>query len=413
MNGEKLFLVGWLIDGSGGPVQKKMVLKVVDGKFQDIQEYDPEAMNEAYQVNDLSHCTILPPLVDSHVHLFMSGTTNQEARKHQLIAGYDEIRPVIEQHLHYLFSHGVLAVRDGGDHGAFALKYQHESVVNKEMVLRVAGRAWKKEGRYGSLIGRHPGTGESLAGAYAAETEVVDHVKLVNSGLNSLTKFGSETAPQFTKDEIGELVKIAESHGKKVMVHANGILPVQIAIEAGCHSIEHGFFMGKENLQRMADKGTVWVPTIFTMKAYGQNSTLGRSRIDLQVIAKTIDHQLQQLSMARDIGVKVALGTDAGSLGVLHGESVVEEMKLYIKAGYTLAETVQCVTHNGAGLLGLDRGLIAAGKPADFLVARGTPAQLPRKLSYIEGIYLGGEPSSTYRKNPVKIVAGSGKVQKK
>jgi imidazolonepropionase-like amidohydrolase len=102
----------------------------------------------------------------------------------------------------------------------------------------------------------------------------------------------------------------------------------------------------------------------------------------------------------------VALGTDAGSLGVLHGESVVEEMKLYIKAGYSLSETVQCATQNGAGLLGLNGGLIGVGKPADFLVARGTPAQLPRKLSYIEGIYIGGKPSSRYRKNPVKTVGG-------
>jgi imidazolonepropionase-like amidohydrolase len=113
--------------------------------------------------------------------------------------------------------------------------------------------------------------------------------------------------------------------------------------------------------------------------------------------------------MARELGVKVALGTDAGSLGVLHGEAMVDEMKLYKKAGYSLAETVRCATSNGAELLGLeDFGRIAPGKTATFLVARGAPAQLPRKLSYLEAIYLNGRQSDRYRKNPVKhLPAGS------
>lgn len=63
---------------------------------------------------DLSHCTILPPLVDSHVHLVMSGTDDPAVRKHQLTAGYDEIKDVIARHLNDHLSCGILAVRDGG-----------------------------------------------------------------------------------------------------------------------------------------------------------------------------------------------------------------------------------------------------------------------------------------------------------
>jgi imidazolonepropionase-like amidohydrolase len=96
----------------------------------------------------------------------------------------------------------------------------------------------------------------------------------------------------------------------------------------------------------------------------------------------------------------VALGTDAGSPGVLHGEAVVEELKLLIRAGFSLTEAVRCATVNGADLLGLDRGRIAVGSRADFLVARGTPAQLPRKFSYLEAIWLSGRPSPIYQKNP-------------
>ncbi len=123
------------------------------------------------------------------------------------------------------------------------------------------------------------------------------------------------------------------------------------------------------------------------------------------MIWKTLEHQLGQLRLARELGVKVALGTDAGSLGVLHGESVVEEMKLLRQAGYTLPETVRCATANGAKLLGVEEfGTLAPGRPATFLVTRGAPAQLPRKLSYLEAIYINGRPSGLYQKNPVKHV---------
>lgn len=406
MNETKYILAGWLFDGSGGPVQEKMLLKIVNGKFAAIEQYKPDIVPNSFQLNDLSHCTLIPPLVDSHAHLFMSGTIDQKIREWQLTAGYDALRPIIRQHLHYLFSHGVLAARDGGDKGGFALRYRSEKEMHKEIILKCAGRAWHKKGRYGSLIGRHPEEGENLSEACKRDNDLVDQVKLVNSGLNSLEIFGRETGPQFTREDIAEVVAAAEQQGRKVMVHANGRIPVRLAVEGGCHSIEHGFFMGRENLQLMAEKGTFWVPTLFTMKAYGENINSTQVGADRKVVEKNLNHQIEQLAMARELGVRVALGTDAGSLGVLHGESMVEEMKLFRKAGYSFAEIVQCATSNGAELLGIaDFGQIANGKTATFLVARGAPAQLPRKLSYIEAIYLKGEPSKLYRKNPVKHIA--------
>lgn len=399
-------LAGRLIDGSGEPVQENMLLTVEDGRFTALAPYDGGQLPAGARLTDLSHCTILPPLVDSHVHLFMSGTIDRAARERQLIADYDELRPTIARHLHYLFSHGVLAVRDGGDRGGFASLYRAEEKVVAAMELKTAGQAWYRRSRYGSLIGRCPGEGESLAEAYGGDTAQVDVVKLVNSGLNSLRVFGRETAPQFDGDEIAALVRLAARQGRKVMVHANGREPVRNAIEGGCHSIEHGFFMGRDNLARLADKGIFWVPTAFTMKAYAINFAHAEPEANLQVVQRNLDHQLEQLALARQLGVKVALGTDAGSLGVLHGESVVEEMKLMIKAGYSLTETIAAATSRGAELLGIDTiGRIARGRAATFLVARGLPSQLPRKLTYLEGIYVNGTPSQDYRKNPVKHLA--------
>ena len=77
-------------------------------------------------------------------------------------------------------------------------------------------------------------------------------------------------------------------------------------------------------------------------------------------------------------------------------------MKLFIKAGFSLTETIRCASENGARFFGMEnRGQLTVGRRATFLLARGTVQQLPRKLSYLEGIYIDGAPSSAYRKNPV------------
>jgi len=406
MNTTHYIFAGWLLDGSGGPVREKVLLEIENGCIAGMEHYTAENGHDIPNVTDLSHCTLLPPLVDSHVHLFMSGTINQKLRKNQLTAGYDDLQPVINRHLHYLLSHGVLAIRDAGDWGGYALRHRDELDGNFPVQVKSAGRAWRQKDRYGRLIGRFPEPGQTLAASFLMESEEVDWVKLVNSGLNSLNVYAKETESQFNIEEISALVRVAGEKGKKVMVHANGHLPVKSALEGGCHSIEHGFFMGKDNLELMAEKGTVWVPTVYTMKAYAENFDSHKSNGDYRVINRTMEHQLEQMAIARESGVSLALGTDAGSLGVLHGESMVEEMKLYKKAGFSLPEIVRCATYNGAKLLGLDKemGLLQVGRPATFLVARGTPAQLPRKLSYLEDIYLDGKPCAMYRKNPVKSV---------
>ena len=387
--------VGWLIDGSGAPVRKRRILTVQDGVISGIDSFNDSDSPDPHVTTDLSRCIILPPLVDCHVHLAMSGTTDPQSRQQQLSAEYDDLKPRIAEQLHYHFSHGVLAVRDGGDRQGHVLRYKNESDGNGKdpVILKTAGRPWYKQGRYGAFIGHSPAQGETLDSAFSREDDDADHVKLMNSGLNSLTEFEKETVAQFSLEEMTGLVALASGRGQKVMVHANGRVPVLLALEAGCHSIEHGFFMGKENLRRMAGGRAVWVPTAITMKAFWDNRDTGDDQSLQTVIAQNLEHQLQQMALAREYGVTVALGTDAGCSGILHGESVVEELKLFMKGGYTLVEAIQCASYNGAQLLGLDDvGLIAKGRPANFIVTRATPAMLPSKLSCLEAIYLNGRP---------------------
>jgi imidazolonepropionase-like amidohydrolase len=203
------------------------------------------------------------------------------------------------------------------------------------------------------------------------------------------------------------------------VVVANGRQPVAAALAAGCDAIEQGYLMGEDNLRKMAAQQVLWIPSVLRARNGLDGASGGGEvacRFSTRYLApgqpnpeaeafwqKMLAGQLAQLRLARKLGVTVALGTGAGSVGILHGESLVEEMKLFIKAGYSLAETIRCASENGAGFFGLEKlGRLAVGRPATFLVARGSVQQLPRKLSYLEGIYVAGEPSPAYRKNPRK-----------
>lgn len=395
MNAPHYIKAGWLFEGGGGPAKKNMLLTVENGIFTNLESFGENRVPPSGAITDLSRCTILPPLVDCHAHLSMSGAIDPQVRQRQLTAPYDETYPRIAENIHYHFSHGVLAVRDGGDALGHSLRFKNESAAMKKepVLVRVAGRAWHKRGRYGKVMGRSPQDNEKLPEAFGQDKDAIDHVKIINSGINSLSVFAKESVPQFTLDELRKVVTMAHQRGCKVMVHANGHLPVQMALEAGCESIEHGFFMGRDNLRRMADTETVWVPTVYTMKTLGEGGSLSFPNIDKGVVEKNLHHQLRQLERAREYGVRVAVGTDAGSWGVIHGESMVEELKLFLKAGYPLAEALACASVNGAQLLGIEEiGSLAVGKPANFIVARATPAMLPRKLSYLQGVYLAGTP---------------------
>ncbi|MDP3283833.1 MAG: amidohydrolase family protein, partial [Desulfobacterales bacterium] len=332
---------------------------------------------------------------DSHVHLCMSGTDDPVAREKQLSAGFNEIKGFISEHIKRHLLYGVLAVRDGGDRYAHTLRYRNEYPDIKKMPIgiRFAGRAWHRAGRYGGLIGRPPQENHSLAEEIQIDSEEKDHIKIVNSGLNSLKEFGKETPSQFCVEELSDAVRVAGKFRRRVMVHANGKKPVADALAAGCNSIEHGFFMGVENLKIMAEKGIVWVPTACTMKAYAEHMKHGST--EHEVSRMNLDHQLGQISRARELGVTLALGTDAGSIGVHHGSAVIEELTLLITAGYSLPEAIRCASCNGAELLGIeDAGVLSKDMAATFLVAKGDPSKLPDSLSAIQAIYINGSSAS-------------------
>ena len=336
---------GWLIDGTGGPAIARAVLEIRKGRIESIKTESDYAgtttEDNTRRVTDLSDYTILPGLIDAHVHLSMSGTTDAEKRDIQLSVGYDHIEAAIAGHLEEHIRYGIIAVRDGGDHGGCAGRYKQSSQRRHPVpvIIKTAGKAWYKKGRYGRLTGNPVLEGLSLGGSIdnilgdPHKTYHIDHIKIINSGLNSLSDFGKQTPPQFEADELEEAVDLCSIRGLKIMVHANGELPVKVSIDSGCHSVEHGFFMGAANLEKMSEKRIVWVPTAFTMKAYAAVSDPDTPRHD--VALRNLDYQMEQISVARNFGVKIGLGTDSGSPGVHQGASLCEELKILMGSSYS------------------------------------------------------------------------------
>ncbi|MFH1490865.1 MAG: amidohydrolase family protein, partial [Pseudomonadota bacterium] len=338
-------------------------------------------------------CTLLPGLVDAHVHLCMSGTADPVLRTRQLDAPFKEVREVIRRHLQDHLASGVLAVRDGGDHAGHVLRYKKEDDTPSMTPVRILcpGKAWHAQGRYGRMIGQPPPDGKSLAEAVIGQGEGADHVKIVNSGINSLTCFGRETPTQFRLETLRGAVDAGKALGMKTMIHANGKEAVRMAIDAGCHSIEHGFFMGEENLKRMAERRIAWVPTACTMAAYTR--TLEGGCIESDTARRNLDHQLAQIEIAHALGVPLAVGTDAGSLGVHHGQAVREEIGLFLQAGFSLEEAVQCASSKNAELLGVDKeiGRLIPGMPATLIALPGGPENLSETLREPAKVYVKGE----------------------
>lgn len=387
-----LVKAGWLIDGTGGPIRRNVLLCIRDGHIEAASPAGEAPASEA-DVLDCSDCTILPGLVDAHVHLALPGMEPKPGLRAQSDTGWEAACGLIASHLEDHLLHGVVAVRDGGDRAGHARRYGKAILPRPGRPLTVVktGRAWHAPERYGRLIGRAPEDGTSLSASILQDRSPMDHVKIVHSGLNSLRSFGRETPPQFNARDLEDAVRTARGLGRRVMVHANGRIPVRDAVRSGCDSIEHGFFMGRENLARMARMGVTWVPTAGTMAALARSFPVDST--EAVGALHNLEHQVQQLREALQEGVCVALGTDAGSPGVRHGKAVAEEMGLLMHAGWSVEAAVCAATRNGAELLGLGDclGCLVPGMPATFLTVRGDPGGIPGSLSpplslHVEGV---------------------------
>lgn len=390
--GRRHIIAGGLIDGSGADVRRNVRLVVENGIIAAIEPVSANPRRDGTDIYDFSHCTILPALVDCSVNLSRSPSVDQRVQRSSAQAGLAARMALVEKHIHYCHAHGVLGVADG-DGG-------------QEDLIRLR-REWQEIDIRRSV--RPGSSGQDGPGCRHADG---DFHKIAYSGGIADQE---DASPRLDHAALCRILR--HRGGKKAVVVANGRRQVAEAIEAGCDAIEQGYGMGEDNLRNMAENGILWIPSILQAKNGLDGAGSGGEvccRFSLRYAApgkavpggeafwqKMLAEQLAQLRFARKTGVRAAVGTGAGSMGILHGESVAEEVKLFIKAGYSLGEAVRCASANGARFFGMSHSqTLTVGNRATFLLTRGTAQQLPRKLSYLEGIYIGGAPSALYRKNP-------------
>ena len=397
MGRTRYIVAGCFIDGNEADVHRYVFLAVKDTIITAIGSAADLPHNDGAANDDFSHCTIVPALVDCSVSLSRSPSVDKRVQLSNEEAGFAKKAAMLEQHIRYCHAHGVQGVADSDDITDLVKRYQEGMAQRSIIDIRTSGRLCRS---------RQDCAAGNLAGG--------DFLKLGYSG-----NIEDEEAPYPLLNH-EDLYRFLQHKGeKKVVVVVNGLQQVAEALEAGCDAIEQGYGMGEDNLRKMAEKDVLLIPSV--LRAKNGLDGAGTSgdvccRFSQRYVApgkpvpgaeafwkKMLAEQLTQLRFARKLGVTTAVGTGAGSVGILHGESMVEEMKLFIKAGYSLEETIRCASENGARFFGMEKlGKLTVGRRATFLIVRGSVKQLPRKLSYLEGIYIDGVPSITYHKNPFK-----------
>ena len=396
MDKVRFILAGRFIDGNGTDVQRGILLTVQDTIITAIGSAKELPSNKGGATDDFSHCTILPALVDCSVSLSQSPSVDSSVRLFTEEADFATKLITLKRHIHDCHTHGVLGVADSGQISELLNHSQEEMLQNSAINIKTSG----------SLC-------QSTQKCATANATAVDFFKIAYS---ASIEDDATQQPQLSLQELSHIVQ--HTGEKKVVVVANGSQQVAEAIEAGCDAIEQGYNMGEDNLREMVKKNVLWIPSVVRARngldgVSGGGDVCGR--FSTRYVApgkpnpgakklweKILSEQLVQLQFARDLGITTAIGTGAGIVGILHGESMVEEMKLFLKAGYSLEETIRCASEHGARFFDMQNlGTLTVGQRATFLITRGTAKQLPRKLSYLENIYVDGVPSPAYSKHPV------------
>lgn len=258
---------------------------------------------------------------ECHAHLFMNGYNYQDAVAHH--KGHIQEK-TIRNYLEEYRKRDVHFIRDGGDD--LGVSAWTKSIAGEYGIdYRTPLFAIHKNGHYGSIVGKGFDTREEYHQLVKqAKNGGADFIKIMISGLVDFGEFGVITSSPLPKEEIREMIHIAHEEGMAVMAHANGSEAVIAAAEAGVDSVEHGRYLNKEALQAMAEYHTLWVPTVVTVK-----NLLGCGRFPDETVKQIYQQDIQNLRLGRNLGVQLALGSDAGAYMVPHGTGIENEYETF------------------------------------------------------------------------------------
>lgn len=316
---------------------------------------------------------VMPGLTEAHCHLFLKGEELDFSRRSEYLkSSFEEKMKTGRENLNKNTAYGVTCLCDAGDNYGVNVHLQKNSFPG--ISIRQAEKGIRKKGRYGSFLARPGDSAEEFEEAVRTVASKGDVLKIVLTGIIDFESGQVKGEPQFSMEELKFLVGLSELYGLKTMTHCSGVEGLEMAVEAGVGSIEHGFFMNDTILSKMRDKNIAWVPTFIPVQFQLNNPRYaGWNDKSISGLEKILEEHRKFLLKAEARGNVIFTGSDAGSYGVEHGVSFMEELRLNYEAGVSLSNLLNWATIAPRKFWQMEDHSIKAGKRADIIVLEGNP----------------------------------------
>jgi len=389
-----------VIDGTGGaPLEDATI--VIDGSAIQAVASDAFVPSEA-QVLDLLGLTVLPGLIDAHVHFggFVVDDPDWQFTLWSAIPFFLDFARDFKRRRTLALENGVTTVRSAGDNHPQILRLRDRVDAGKRVGPRIiaVGPIFTAPGghpagtiyRNNRYIVEHATRQVDDADGARAEvhrlaTDGVDQIKAVYGAANPFDM--DHPVPKLRLSVLRALIDEAHRCGLPAMVHVGTANDAIQALSAGADSLEHGILPGAdfsecpdELTAAMSDRGTCFVPTLSAAWAMKR------------MFPQALENTMSWVGEMHRAGVSIALGTDAGAPGVVIGRAAHRELELLVESGLTPKEALAAATCNAAAVIRrADRlGTIEPGKQADLIAVAGDPLKDIRMTREIRLVLKGG-----------------------
>lgn len=379
------FVGGRVIDATGRPPQEDGVVLVEGARIAAIGPRSQFPSDLQAAVIDCGGGSVLPGLINSHLHLALSGDDEDYGDKLPKLAQLKDraLIPLYAEQARINLEAGVTTVRDlhpGPGGTVEGMKTLQELLRRHDLRgsrVYLALRPLVQAGGHGShwLSRAVSGADEVRRAVRENVAEGSDFIKIMTAhSWGPLPGRPESWARYLTLEELRAGVEVAHRAGRLVAAHSHGVDSIAENLEAGIDSIEHGSGLTDELVERMVRQGTFLVPTLASYERFVRvGPSRGAAPARVEEARYVRERQRSGVAKAIAAGVKIAAGTDAGFQYLGHGDTLVLELELYVELGMSPLEAIRSATARGAELLqqGDRLGTLEPGKLADVIVVDG------------------------------------------